>query len=161
MASSSRNKGYLFDSLRQRWVVATPEEKVRQGLIKMMTEKLLYPKELLSLEKTIAELPHLSHKKGDVFPQRRIDVVCFAKNIHSEHLLYPLLLIECKESEHHIAIAIDQVVGYNFYVQAYFLAVAYPDGIRFGVYDQKKKEYQFSSSLPSYTTLLQWVKGRG
>lgn len=56
-------------------------------------------------------------------PDRRIDIVCFAKNIHKDYQLYPLLLIECKQ-DGKLKGALDQILGYNHYVGACFIAVA-------------------------------------
>src|SRR5690242_14822270 len=82
-----------FDEVRRAWVAATPEEGVRQRVLKKMIHALGFPKELIAVEKELKELPHLA---GRSVPERRIDVLCYGKEIHPEHSLYPLLLIECK-----------------------------------------------------------------
>ncbi|MDN3505873.1 MAG: type I restriction enzyme HsdR N-terminal domain-containing protein [Simkaniaceae bacterium] len=117
----SKQKDKLFDSFRSSWVAATPEEIVRQKLLHAMTTQLGFPKSSLVVEKKLSELPHLRGKKG--LPGRRADVLCFAKGIHEEHELFPLLLIECKEG---IARedAAQQALGYNYFVQAPYVAIA-------------------------------------
>jgi len=82
-------------------------------------------------------------------------VACFAKNIHPEHSLYPLLLIECKESANDAMKALDQVKGYNLFVKAYFIAVAYPGGELFGFLEKDK--FRLLEYLPSYQQLVQAV----
>ncbi len=151
MGSFDQNKQEVFDPIRKKWVALSPEEKVRQSLIAFMIEELLYPQELLCVEKSLSELP--SHTKVSV-PDRRIDILCFAKNIHPEFPLYPLLLVECKESSTLAQMAKDQVIGYNHFVKAYFLAVAYPNGVEWGYFDRKEKKYIFKSGLPTYQTLI-------
>jgi len=81
-----------------------------------MVEELRYPKELLAVEKELKTLPNLT---ATVFPKRRIDLLCFAKK---ETDLFPLLLIECKDEplSHE---ALNQVVAYNTFVQASFVAI--------------------------------------
>lgn len=156
MESSSLNKSEIFDPIRQKWVSASPEEKVRQTLIQQMIQELSYPRELLSIEKALSEMPHLALASRD-FPDRRADVICFAKGIHPDHFLYPLLLIECKECPSLAKEAKQQVIGYNYFIKACFVAVAYPNGAEWGYYDSKMQTYKFSSFIPSYQRLMQAV----
>jgi len=154
MGSSSPNRGFVYDKVRLCWVKATPEEQVRQQWLNWMVDGLQYPKELLVVEKELKALPHLFGK--DV-PERRIDILCYGKAIHPSHPLYPLVMIECKdESLTHQAI--DQVIGYNHHVKAYFVAVVNFEEVRFGFFDTNRKEYQFYSVLPSFKELIQWVR---
>ncbi len=102
-----------------------PEEIVRQNLILQMTEKLGFPKELISIEREISTLPHLS---GEKVPKRRFDIICFMGKCDKDLPLYPLLLVECKAiplSES----ALSQVFGYNYYVKAHFVALANSQGV--------------------------------
>lgn len=156
MVSSRPNKPEIFDPIRQKWVSATPEEKVRQALLEQMIQELSYPRELVSIEKTLSEMPHLALDSGN-FPERRADVICFAKGIHPDHFLYPLLLIECKECPSMAEEAKQQVIGYNYFIKACFVAVAYPNGAEWGYYDSKMQTYKFSSVIPSYPRLMQAV----
>ncbi len=143
----SKSKSSLFDPFRKSLVAATPEEKVRQDLLQYMIEGLGFPKHLLVVEKQLSQLPHLEGVPS--LPKRRADILCFAKGIHPEFSLYPLLLIECKEGEVGKDAA-DQALGYNHYVRAPFVAIA---GDR-----QTKmvfpKELPF---LPTYAQLLESI----
>src|SRR5580700_5948398 len=96
MGSSSPNKRLLkvYDEVRLSWVRATPEEQVRQLWLRRMIYELQYPKELLTVEKELKELPHLF---GQKVPKRKIDLLCYGKEIHPSYPLYPLVMIECKE----------------------------------------------------------------
>ncbi len=152
MESSTHSKERIYDRVRNAWVVATPEEIVRQTLLNKMIDELLYPKELIVVEKALSEIPMLSAASA---PLRRIDVACFAKNIHPDHSLYPLLLIECKESKQDAMLALEQVKGYNRFIRAYFIAVAYPGGELFGFLQQDK--FSLIEFLPSYPQLIQAI----
>jgi hypothetical protein len=147
MGLSSPNR--VYDEVRRRFVKATPEELVRQRWLKWMIHGLHYPKELLVVEKKLKELPHLF---GKVVPERRMDILCYGKGIHPSYPLYPLLMIECKEGELTEA-AIDQVIGYNHHVGAYFVAVAGIEEVR--LFDGQRKCYP---ALPPYMELMKWVK---
>lgn len=109
----------VFDPIRKLWVVATPEEMVRQQWIRAMIERLGYPPGLLAVEKELTSLPHL---QGLAVPERRLDILCFAPRLHPDHALFPLLLIECKSGPLTEA-ALRQVLGYNAHVQASYTAV--------------------------------------
>ena len=93
-----------------------------------------HPKELIAVEK-------------EGIAKRRVDILCYAKNIHPTNLLHPLLLIECKAgflSQD----ALDQAVGYNHHIGARFVAVASATGFCLSGF----------SELPSYETLLNAAK---
>lgn len=70
----------IFDSLRKKYLILTPEEWVRQHWINCLVNQLNYPKGLVSLEKG------LIYNKL----QKRTDLVVWNKEGQ------PYLLIECK-----------------------------------------------------------------
>lgn len=117
-----------------------------------MVQKLDFPKELIVVEKGIAELPHLAFSET---VDRRIDILCYGKEASSSSL-FPLLLIECKD-ECFTEDAVNQVIGYNHHVKAHFIAVVNLDQVRFGTFDASENKYIFCSFLPSFKELMQWV----
>ena len=128
-------------------MAATPEEIVRQKLLNLMVGKLGFPKELLAVEKKISELPHLVGKVG--IPNRRLDILAFAKGTDPEIPLFPLLLIECKEKTP-TADGKNQALGYNHYVGAPYVAVAGGKSVEL-IYPV---ELPF---LPTYSELLEKI----
>jgi hypothetical protein len=78
---SESGKQYIFDALRKKYVVLTPEEWVRQHVILYLTQKLQYPSTLFSVEKEL--------RVGSM--RKRYDIVVYDRN------LKPWMLIECKE----------------------------------------------------------------
>ncbi len=165
MASSSPNdltlqKKSLFCPVRKLWVAATPEEQVRQALLQKMTHEGGYPLSQIAVEKEMRQMPHLALPQGTSaygkIPSRRADVVFFGKDIHPQHALYPLLVIECKAIKLSQAV-INQVVGYNYYLQAYFIAVANSQEIRTGWREKDLPDYRFVHTLPSCQQLMQAV----
>lgn len=120
-----------------------------------MVDQLQFPKGLIAVEKELSQLPHL---KGQKLPQRRIDILVFGRNIHPLYPLYPLLMIECKKDKL-TEEALHQVVGYNYYVQAYFVAVAGKKGIKVFFQDQKSQKEKVLDFLPSYLKLVRAVVG--
>jgi hypothetical protein len=52
-----------------------------------MINRLSYPRELIAMEKALSEIPSLSLAKKD-FPDRRLDLLCFAKKANPNSSLY-------------------------------------------------------------------------
>lgn len=143
-----RNKVYCF--LRNKWVVALPEEVIRQQLMNLMVNQLGYPKGSLSIETDLREVPHLK-ASALALPERRADLIAYAKGIHPQWDLYPLLLVECK------AVALSkksmiQLVGYNHVLKAAFIALTNGKEMQFGWSENGK--YRFIDQLPSYESLM-------
>lgn len=145
----------MICQIRKTQVAASPEELVRQGLLSLMIHQLGYPPSYLVLEKELCQMPHLECHPQHI-PDRRADLICFGKGIHPKHALYPLLLVECKAVKLTRKVW-DQVVGYNHFLQAYFIAIANGEEIKTGWYDKDRKEYVFINTLPCYADLLSSV----
>ncbi len=147
MAFSSRSNQQIFDEVRSQWVKATPEEIVRQSVLRKMVGQLGYPRELIAVEKEIGEL---LQEQGAAPPQRRIDIVCFTTIL--EGGLKPLIVIECKD-EPLTQQAIDQVIGYNCLIRAPYLSVVTPYEEVVGYWDSVSKRYTFRKGFPAYSEI--------
>jgi hypothetical protein len=73
---------YIWDGIRKKYLVCTPEEEVRQYLLNYLIEICNYPKAAINIEKLI----NLGSKK------MRYDVMVFVNN-------EPWLLAECKQPQ--------------------------------------------------------------
>ncbi|HYD22632.1 MAG TPA: type I restriction enzyme HsdR N-terminal domain-containing protein [Flavipsychrobacter sp.] len=76
-------KTLVFDPIRKRWLILTPEEHVRQYIIQVLLTEMNYPSALFSVEKQITV--------GSM--TKRFDVVVY--NRHHK----PWMLVECKAPE--------------------------------------------------------------
>jgi len=139
----------LFCPIRRERVADLPEERVRQRLIDKMTTGLGYPPQSLAVEKALSQFPHLVHQKS--LPDCRVDIACFAKGIHPRHEIFPLLIVECKAVPLSAKV-VEQVVGYNYYCGAPFVAVANESSLRLGW--RGEDGYEFVETLPSYQELV-------
>lgn len=153
MASLSQSR--LHDSVRCTTVKKRPEETIRQALLGKLVGELSYPAPLIAVEKELATLPHLNRSRK--VPQRRFDIVVFALGIHPQHELYPLLLIECKADKISEETAA-QALSYNSLVKAPFVALAGAEEVLWGRFDAVARRFVFEKGLPSYPTLLSWVR---
>jgi len=147
---------HLFCSIRKRWIKGSPEEKVRQSLVAYLVSQLHYPINQIIIEKNINCLPHLAEKPTFTLPLRRLDLLVVAKDLHPQHSFYPLVLIECKATVINNK-ALRQVLGYNHFLNACFIAVANQHEIQLGWKDSTQNFY-VNLGLPSYPLLLE--KGR-
>lgn len=148
----------LVCPIRKAAVPSLPEELIRVQLLCDLIEKLGFPAHNLAVEKELSQIPHL-RSMGGKLPQRRADIICFAKGIHPIEELYPLLLIECKAVKL-TGKMVNQVVGYNHYLKAPFIALANHEEIRTGWFDSQTQEYRFVPYLPTYAQLLTFQSRR-
>ncbi len=98
----------IFDPLRKKWLVASPEEWVRQNLICYMIHSLEYPAALIATEREILV--------GEM--RKRFDLVVFNKNAE------PWMMIECKEMN--ITIdrkVLEQVLRYHSSLPCQYLVI--------------------------------------
>lgn len=73
----TEGKPSIYDIIRKKYIVLTPEEWVRQNFIRYLVEDRKYPKSRIKLEYNI--------QVGNV--SRRCDAVFFSKNMHPEILM--------------------------------------------------------------------------
>lgn len=98
----------IFDVIRRKYVVLTPEEWVRQHVIHYLAGARHYPLALMAVEREIALYGM----------RRRFDVVCFDRGGN------PYLLIECKAPAVPLSQRVfDQAFRYNLTLAAPYVAI--------------------------------------
>lgn len=132
--------------IRKVPVAATPEELVRQALLKFMIETGRYPRGLIGVELSLSSLPHLIESQSKL-PKRRADIIVFSQSTH-----LPLILVECKAVPLNDA-TIRQAVGYNLFVKAPYIILANELEIKTGSYNGTT--WVFNPGLPNYKSLTQ------
>jgi hypothetical protein len=102
------NKKFILCLIRKKWILLTPEEKVRQFILQELVNRHQYPLKYISVEKTIT-VNELS---------KRYDIVVYNLS------LQPRLLIECKAEYIEIKEkTLQQIATYNTKLQVPFLIV--------------------------------------
>jgi hypothetical protein len=102
------NKEYIFDEVRKRWIMLTPEEWVRQNFLQYLIQVKKYPASLIAVEKVI--------KLGEL--KKRFDIVVY------DVLTKPWMIIECKEMNVTLDKSVlDQVLRYNISLTVPYLVI--------------------------------------
>jgi hypothetical protein len=132
---NSDNKLAIFDEIRKKFVLLTPEEWVRQNVIQFLIQEKSYPKSYINVEKLI-KINNLN---------KRYDIVVFQPNGE----LY--LLIECKAPEVVITQKVfDQIARYNSKLKSKYLMVTNGYKHYFCQMDYENEQYVFLSDLPNF-----------
>jgi hypothetical protein len=132
---NSKNKAAIFDEIRKKFIILTPEEWVRQHVVQYLLQDKGYPKSYINVEKLI--------KINDM--NKRYDVVVYQPDGSI------FLLIECKAPE--VAISqqtFDQIARYNLTLKAEFLMVSNGVNHYFCQMDFENEKYVFLKELPDF-----------
>lgn len=101
-------KVWIFDGIRKKYVVLTPEEWVRQHVVQYMLNHLGYPKSLIRVEVS------LTYNSLD----KRADVIVFDREGK------PWMVVECKAPDLTLTQSVAmQVATYNKSLQAPFVVI--------------------------------------
>lgn len=132
---NNENKISIFDEIRKKFVILTPEEWVRQNVVRYLLEEKKYSKSYINVEKLI--------KINDL--NKRYDIVVFQPNGKI------FLLIECKAPEVQITQqTFDQIARYNLVLNASYLMVTNGLNHYFCQMDFENEKYNFLKDLPDY-----------
>lgn len=127
-------KDFIFDPLRKKWLLLTPEEWVRQNFVQYLVQVKNYPASLVAMEKAI-QLGELT---------KRFDILVYDRN----HL--PWMMIECKASSVQLNEAVlHQVLRYHISVPAGFLIVTNGE-FTYG-WQKIENNLQLISELPEWS----------
>ncbi|MDR6967507.1 hypothetical protein J2X31_001518 [Flavobacterium arsenatis] len=133
---NSENKTAIFDEIRKKFIILTPEEWVRQNVVQYLLQEKKYPKSLINVEK-------LLKINGLV---KRYDVVVF----NNDGSIF--ILVECKAPEIKVSqTTFDQIARYNMTLQAEYLMVTNGLNHYFCQMDFENEKYTFLRELPDYS----------
>ncbi|SDR83294.1 Type I restriction enzyme R protein N terminus (HSDR_N) [Polaribacter sp. KT25b] len=132
---SKENKTLIFDKLRKKYMVLTPEEWVRQHYVSFLIEEKNYPTSLIALEKQLT----INNRK------KRTDILVFNTDGNPE------IIVECKAPSIKITQdTFDQIARYNLKLKANFLIVT--NGLEhfYCKMDFENETYIFLKEIPDY-----------
>ena len=132
---SSENKFFIFDIIRKKYVMLTPEEWVRQHFILYLIEEKQYPISLIAVEKKIT-INKLT---------KRTDILIFNSDGK------PDIIVECKAPSVKITQeTFDQIARYNLKLNANYLVTT--NGLEhfYCKMNVKNERYDFLEDIPIF-----------
>ena len=124
-------KESIFDEVRRRWVILTPEEWVRQNFLQYLLKVKQYPASLIAVEKEIQLV--------DI--KKRFDIVVYKNAL-------PWMIVECKEMN--VVLdrkVLDQALRYNMTLQVEYILIT--NGSYCYAFSCESKSLKEIESLPS------------
>ena len=132
---SKDGRNYIFDSIRKKFVVLTPEEWVRQNFIQYLVREKGFPAALIMVEQPFRYNRML----------KRTDILAY------NNLGEPLVLVECKAPSVPISENVfDQIGLYNLAHQVPWLMVT--NGMKHYCcrYVEEENKYRFTDFIPDW-----------
>ncbi len=125
----------IFDAIRKKYVVLTPEEWVRQNFLQYLIQEKKFPSSLISVEAGL--------KYNQL--QKRADVLVYDKSGS------PFLMVECKASSVKITQdTFDQIARYNLIFKVKYLVVTNGLNHFCCLMDYTDNSYQYLEVIPAY-----------
>lgn len=139
-------KEYYLDPIRKRLVMVTPEETIRQEVIRFLLEKIEVPYNMLRVEEALAHYGVKTRLRADII------IEYFDKH---DNVLRPISIIETKapnvvlgEREH------DQVMRYADMLGCNYIMLTNGEDMRTFHYSDNKNAYLPIAKMPKYEDML-------
>ncbi len=132
---SNENKRLIFDVIRKKFLVLTPEEWVRQHVLQHLISKKNYPTSHINVEKQL-KLHNTT---------KRYDIVVYNNDGSIR------LIVECKAPSVRITQdTFDQIARYNLVLNSGYLMVTNGMDHYFCRMDEANEQYIFLKDIPNY-----------
>ncbi len=132
---NSENKVSIFDRIRKKFIILTPEEWVRQHTIHYLIEEKKYPESLINVEKLI-QLNGLN---------KRYDIIIF----NPDGSIF--LIVECKSARIKITQEVfDQIARYNLALDSEYLMITNGLEHYYCQMNYTDQQYTFLKNIPDY-----------
>jgi len=132
---SKENISYIWDPIRKKDIIITPEEWVRQHTIQFLIQEKKYPEQWMAIEKQFTI--NNQHKRADI--------------VVYNHDLQPHIIVECKAPNIKITQeTFDQIARYNLSLDAKYLMIT--NGLQhfYCQMNFEKETYVFLEELPEH-----------
>ena len=139
LIKNKENKSYIFDRVRKKWLLCTPEECVRIHCLYYLIETKDYPESLIRIERELKVYNTL----------KRFDLLI------ADSSMKPFILVECKAPYVKISQnTFDQILRYNLELKCPYLMIS--NGLNHYFCKMNFEENQISlvKELPDYKTSL-------
>lgn len=133
---NTENKVAIFDEIRKKFILLTPEEWVRQHVVHFLLTAKNFPKSHINVEKVV--------KINGM--NKRYDIVVYRPDGSI------FLIVECKAPSVSISQAtFDQIARYNMILKSGYLMVTNGLNHYFCQMDNEAERYVFLRDIPPYT----------
>ena len=130
-----KGKRFIFCLIRQRFLVLTPEEIVRQLMLLYLVEVGNYPKTRIAVEKQL----EINGRK------KRFDILVLNKEVQ------PIVLVECKAPKVPISQAtFNQIAQYNLTLKSDILILSNGQTTFCCTMNHERKGYDFLDEIPEF-----------
>lgn len=130
-------KTAIWDPLRKKEVALTPEERVRQWCIGILSTQMEVPQHMMMSE--------VGFKLGG--KQFRADIIVYDRQVR------PLLVVECKRPDVELTQEVlDQAVRYNMVLNVPYVVIT--NGVRTCICKRSETGYCFIDYIPKYNEML-------
>lgn len=125
-----QGKEFIFDNIRKKYVLLTPEEWVRQHILSHLIQEKKYPQSVIAVEKAV--------KVGN--RSKRFDILIYKQ-------AKPWMLIECKSPQVKLGKQVlSQILSYHSTFQAHYLIIT--NGNELMCYNTHYNNWQ--NQIPDY-----------
>ena len=143
----SGGKEYYLDPIREKLILKTPEETVRQQVLQYLLSVVKVPKDRIQTEMLLAKYQLQSVRRADIIIEQLLP---------DNKTLSPLAVIECKAPEIMLGdSAINQAIDYANLLEADYVFVTNGNDLLSAKYDTEKDCYVDIETIPSYEEMLQ------
>ena len=130
-------KQTIWDPLRKKEVALTPEERVRQWFISILTDRMEVPQHMMMSE--------TGFKLGE--KQFRADILVYDRSTS------PLMVVECKRPDVELTeVVLDQALRYNMVLNVRYIVIT--NGKKTFMFENKEGTYGPMTDLPKYNEMI-------
>ena len=136
---NTSNGKEVFDPVRKKYVILTPEELIRQNIILHLVNTKNYPLNLMRIEAGM--------KLNNM--QKRCDILIYNRNLN------PLLMVECKAGNVKLSQDIfNQLSRYNLFFRVPYLIATNGKNTYCCKINFEKQSYEFLNEIPTFEELI-------
>lgn len=151
------NKKWIYDGIRKIEVLLTPEEIVRQKVIKFLLEEVKVPKHMIHVEAPLSYYHMESNRRADIL---------VLKKDEDKGIPIPLAVIECKAPSVKLSSndyeCFEQVLDYAYPLACDYIILTNGKESVVAAWDFSKEQYRDIKSVPVYEEMLsnthQWLE---
>ena len=130
-------KQTVWDPLRKKDVTLTPEEKVRQWFVGVLSQQMQVPMHMMMSE--------VGFRLGE--KQYRADILIYDRNAA------PLMVVECKRPDVELTVEVlDQAIRYNKVLNVRYIAIT--NGHRTFMLELREQKYEAVAQFPTYNEMI-------